>query len=134
MPTFELTAHTTAPVEEVWKLLHDPARFPEWWQGVESVAPGPQGDYTMWPAGYPDFPMAQHLRAEPGDGRVTISCLVSDLVFRWQLRADGETTDIDVEVELPDREAHRLPDQRRLLEQSLSTLAAIAGAAPTISG
>jgi hypothetical protein len=88
----------------------------------------------MWPAGYPDFPMAQHLRAEPGDGRVTISCLVSDLVFRWQLRADGETTDIDVEVELPDREAHRLPDQRRLLEQSLSTLAAIAGAAPTIGG
>ncbi|HEV7963512.1 MAG TPA: SRPBCC family protein [Actinoplanes sp.] len=134
MPTFELTAHATAPVEEVWKLLHDPARFPEWWQGVESVAPGPQGDYTMWPAGYPDFPMAQHLRAEPGDGRVTISCLVSDLVFRWQLRADGETTDIDVEVELPDREAHRLPDQRRLLEQSLSTLAAIAGAAPTIGG
>jgi uncharacterized protein YndB with AHSA1/START domain len=126
MPAFELTAHTTAPVEEVWKLLHDPARFPEWWQGVESVAPGPRGDYTMWPAGYPDFPMAQHLRAEPGDGRVTISCLVSDLVFRWQLRADGETTDIDVEVEIPDREAHRLPDQRRLLEQSLDTLVAIA--------
>ena len=126
MPTFELTAHASAPVEEVWKLLHDPARFPEWWEGVETVAPGPGGDYTIWPAGYPDFPMPQHLRAERGDGRVTISCLVSDLVFRWQLRADGETTDIDVEVELPDREAHRLPDQRRLLEKSLSTLAAIA--------
>jgi uncharacterized protein YndB with AHSA1/START domain len=126
MPTFELTAHTSAPVEEVWKLLHDPARFPEWWEGIESVAPGPWGDYTVWPTGYPDFPMAQHLRAEPGDGRVTISCLVSDLVFRWQLRADGETTDIDVEVELPDREAHRLPDQRRLLEKSLTTLAGIA--------
>jgi uncharacterized protein YndB with AHSA1/START domain len=126
MPTFELTAHASAPVEEVWKLLHDPARFPEWWEGIESVAPGQRGDYTIWPAGYPDFPMAQHLRAERGDGRVTISCLVSDLVYRWQLRADGETTDIDVEVELPDREAHRLPDQRRLLEKSLTALAAIA--------
>jgi uncharacterized protein YndB with AHSA1/START domain len=126
MPTLALTAHTAAPVEEVWKLLHDPARFPEWWAGIESVAPGPRGAYTIWPAGYPDFPMAQHLRAEPGEGRVTISCLVSDLVFRWQLRADGETTDIDLEVEIPDREADRLPAQRDLLERSLATLTALA--------
>jgi uncharacterized protein YndB with AHSA1/START domain len=127
MPTFVLTALAPAPVEEVWKLLHDPARFPEWWEGVETVVPGSDGDYTMWPAGYPDFPMAQRLRSEPGDGRVTISCLVSDLLFRWQLREDGEATGIDVEVELPDREAHRLPDQRRLLERSLANLATLAG-------
>ncbi len=30
MPSFVLTARAQAPVEEVWKLLHDPARFPEW--------------------------------------------------------------------------------------------------------
>jgi uncharacterized protein YndB with AHSA1/START domain len=126
MPAFTLTARTPAPVEEVWKLLHDPARFPEWWAGVETVATGPQGNYTMWPAGYPDFPMAQQVRTDVADGRVTISCLVSDLIFRWRLRADGDATDIDVDVELPDREAHRLPDQRRLLEQSLATLAVLA--------
>jgi uncharacterized protein YndB with AHSA1/START domain len=126
VPTFVLTRHTPAPVEEVWKLLHDPARFPEWWEGVETVAPGPNGDYTMWPSGYPDFPMSQRLSAEPGGGRVIISCLVSDLVFRWQLRADGEATDIDVAVELPEREAHRLPEQRRLMEKSLATLAVLA--------
>jgi uncharacterized protein YndB with AHSA1/START domain len=126
MPTFALTAHAPAPVEEVWKLLHDPARFPEWWEGIETIASGTDGDYTMWPAGYPDFPMAQRLRAEPGDGRVTISCLVSDLLFRWQLRADGEATDIDVEVELPDREAHRLAGQRLLLQRSLAKLSTIA--------
>lgn len=128
MPAFSLTAHTTAPVEEVWKLLHDPARFPEWWAGVETVAPGAEGDYTMWPAGYPDFPMAQHLGADAADGRVTISCLVSDLMFRWRLRADGESTDVDVEVELPDREAHRLDDQRRILQRSLAALATLAAA------
>src|SRR3954454_7433296 len=128
MPTFTLTAKAPAPVEEVWKLLHDPARFPEWWAGVETVATGSEGAYTMWPAGYPDFPMAQHLGADVADGRVTISCLVSDLVFRWQLRADGEATDIDVEVELPDREAHRVEGQRRILEQSLATLAELAAA------
>lgn len=128
MPTFTLTARTAAPVEEVWKLLHDPARFPEWWAGVETVATGPDGHYTMWPAGYPDFPMAQHLGADVADGRVTISCLVSDLMFRWRLRADGESTDIDVEVELPDREAHRLDDQRRILQRSLAVLATLAAA------
>ena len=121
-----LTARAPAPVEEVWKLLHDPAWFPRWWAGIETVAPGADGHYTMWPAGYPDFPMAQHLGVDAADGRVTISCLVSDLTFRWQLRADGETTDIDVEVELPDREAHRLGDQRRILRQSLATLATLA--------
>jgi uncharacterized protein YndB with AHSA1/START domain len=125
MPTFALTGHAAAPVEEVWKLLHDPARFPEWWEGVETVTPGPHGDYTMWPTGYPDFPMRQVLRAEPG-GCVTISCLVSDLVFRWQLRENGDATDIDVEVDLPDRESHRLPEQRRLLVNSLVSLAVLA--------
>jgi uncharacterized protein YndB with AHSA1/START domain len=128
MPTLALTTHTDGPVEEVWKLLHDPARFPEWWEGIETVevraTDGPAADYTMWPAGYPDFPMAQRL--EEGPGRVTISCLVSDLMFRWQLREAGAGTDIDVEVEVPEREAHRLAEQRRLLESSLATLARLA--------
>jgi uncharacterized protein YndB with AHSA1/START domain len=126
MPAFALTAHADAPVEEVWKLVHDPARFPEWWEGVETVVTGAGGDYTMWPDGYPDFPMAQRLRAEPSDGRVTISCLVSDLRFTWRLRAMGESTDIDVDVELPDHEGHRLPVQRELVRRSLANLAAVA--------
>ena len=126
MPAFDDSATTDAPVEEVWKLVHDPVRFPEWWEGVETVATGTGGDYTMWPDGYPDFPMAQRLSAEPADGRVTISCLVSDLRFTWRLRAVGETTDIDVDVELPDHEAHRLPAQRGLVQKSLENLAAVA--------
>lgn len=129
MPTFALTTHAPAPVEEVWKLLHDPARFPEWWDGVETAATGSDGDYTIWPAGYPDFPMAQRLRSERVDGRVTVSCLVSDLLYRWRLREAGEATDIDLEVEIPDREAHRLPDQRRALERSLANLADLAARA-----
>lgn len=129
MATFHLTAHADAPVEEVWKLLHDPARFPEWWAGVETVALGPPGDFTIWPTGYPDFPMAQRVAAEPGAGRVVVSCLVSDLVFEWRLRADGDTTDIEMTAELPEREAHRLDDQRRLLATSLANLAGLAAAA-----
>jgi len=80
----------------------------------------------LWPDGYPDFPMAQRLRADQADGRVTISCLVSDLEYRWQLSEAGEATDIEVHVQLPDKEAHRLPRQRELLTESISRLAALA--------
>ncbi|WP_433303548.1 SRPBCC family protein [Actinoplanes sp. CA-030573] len=130
MPGFTLTAHAHAPVEEVWKLLHDPARFPEWWAGVDKVAPGPGGEYTMWPDGYPDFPMRQQIAEDRAGGRVVISCLVSDLSFVWRLRADGDDTDIDVEVGIPDREAHRLPAQREMVSDSLAALTALAEAFP----
>ena len=40
---------------------------------------------TLYPDGYPDFPMPQELRTA-ADGRgLTISCLVSYLVFEWRL-------------------------------------------------
>ena len=127
MPSFALSAVTTAPVEEVWKLLHDPTRFPEWWEGIETVVSDPDGStYTVWPQGYPDFPMAQRMHAT--GTMVTISCLVSDLMFYWQLTEAGSGTEIRVQAELPDREAHRLPTQQALLRNSLDTLAALAAA------
>ena len=128
VPTFTLTTRTEGPIEEVWKLLHDPSRFPDWWEGVETVELSTRGvasDYTMWPIGYPDYPMAQHL--EEGPGRVTVSCLVSDLMFRWQLSDAGAGTDIEVQVVIPEQESHRVPEQRRLLQSSLATLARLAG-------
>ena len=89
MPTFDDSTTTSAPVEEVWKLLYDPARFPDWWAGVETVeghGRDGEGDITVYPDGYPDFPMLQQLRAD-GDGkRLTISCLISYLVFEWRRR------------------------------------------------
>src|SRR3954447_15112887 len=130
MPAFTLTATAAAPVEEVWKLLYDPARFPQWWAGVETGRRGEGGDYTMWPTGYPDFPMAQRMRSVRSDARVTISCLVSDLEYRWQLSDLGDDTGIEVMVNLPDAEAHRLPVQRELLSASLANLARIAAGRP----
>lgn len=43
-----------------------------------------------------------------------------------EVRVTGVGTAIDVEVELPEREAHRLPEQRRLLQSSLEALAVLA--------
>jgi uncharacterized protein YndB with AHSA1/START domain len=127
MPAFDDTVSTTAPVEEVWKLLYDPSRFPEWWSGVETIEPR-AGGFTLYPEGYPDFPMPQDLRTDSDGRRVTISCLVSDLVFEWRLETLDRGTRIAVHAEIPEREAHRLEGQRAAIGASLRSLAALAAA------
>jgi Polyketide cyclase / dehydrase and lipid transport len=128
MPSFALSTRTDAPLEEVWKLLHDPSRYPEWWEGIETVRPeqanGVGADYTVWPEGCPDVPIAQRMDLTPAG--VTVSCLVSDLVYRWQLAEAGAGTSIAVDVEIPEHEAHRLTDQQRLVRASLERLATLA--------
>jgi len=129
MPGFALSAGCRAPVEEVWKLLFDPTRFPEWWVGIETVRTDGPGEYTQWPSGYPDFPMPQKLRVDQANDRVTVSCQVSDIDVVWQLAEDGQGTAIQVTVSLPEREAHRLDGQHRTMQESLRRLAALAEAA-----
>jgi uncharacterized protein YndB with AHSA1/START domain len=129
MPGFALSAECRAPVEEVWKLLFDPARFTEWWVGIETVRTGAPGEFTVWPAGYPDFPMPQKLRVDQAGERVTVSCQVSDIDFVWRLAEGGQGTAIEVTVSLPEREAHRLDGQHQVIEESLRRLTALAEAA-----
>jgi uncharacterized protein YndB with AHSA1/START domain len=135
MPEFEDQARSDAPPEDVWKLLYDPGRFPDWWAGVGSVEldkAGERSAYTMYPEGYPDFPMPQQLSvsgAGTGAGSgITISCLVSDLVFEWRLAPldGGAATSITVHVEIPEAQAHRLDAQRDVISTSLARLAALA--------
>ena len=127
MRTFDQSAISTAPPEEVWKLLYDPAQFPLWWAGTGSVETGSDvGGYVMYPEGYPDFPMPQALETSQENGTVKISCLVSDLCFDWRLRPSGGGTEISVHVEIPDHEAHRLDKQRETIRQSVLQLAQLA--------
>ena len=128
MPGFELNTDCRAPVEEVWKLLFDPARFPEWWVGIETVRTGVPGEFTQWPTGYPDFPMPQKLRVDQAGERVTVSCQVSDIDFVWRLAEDGQGTAIEVTVSLPEQEAHRLDRQRQVIGESLRRLTTLAEA------
>lgn len=129
MPSFHDSTISPAPPEEVWKLLYDPARFPDWWSGIATVEVGGDKEYTMYPDGYPDFPMAQLLDTQREQQRVTVSCLVSDLRFEWRLEADSEGTRITVDVEIPDTEAHRLDTQREAISTSMQRLAQLAGSA-----
>jgi uncharacterized protein YndB with AHSA1/START domain len=126
MPSFTDTARSAAPPEEVWKLLYDPSRFPDWWAGIGTVDVTGDGEYTMFPDGYPDFPMAQLLETRRAEQRVTVSCLVSDLRFEWRLDPDGAGTRITVDVEIPDAEADRLDTQREVISESMRRLAAAA--------
>ena len=126
MPSFHDSTTTTAAPEEVWKLLYDPSQFPHWWAGVETVEVTDEGRYTMYPDGYPDFPMAQVLDSRRDEQRVTVSCLVSDLRFEWRLEPAGSGTRITVEVDIPDAESHRLETQRDVISASLRQLAELA--------
>jgi uncharacterized protein YndB with AHSA1/START domain len=132
MPSFTASISSAAPPEEVWKVLYDPSRFPEWWVGVGSVQAGDgpaDGGYTMYPDGYPDFPMPQRLQTSRNEQRVVISCLVSDLRFEWTLEAlaDGATR-IGVHVDIPAAEGHRLATQQDVITLSLARLAELAAA------
>jgi uncharacterized protein YndB with AHSA1/START domain len=126
MPSFHDSAPSEAPPEEVWKLLYDPSRFPDWWTGIATVQVQDRGEYTMYPDGYPDFPMGQLLDTQRDQQRVTVSCLVSDLRFDWRLEPAGGGTLITVDVEIPDTEAHRLDNQREIIRISLQRLAQVA--------
>ena len=128
MPSFDDATTTAADPEEVWKALYDPARYPSWWVGWATVEPGDDGAFTMYPVGYPDFPMPQVLESSRDDRTVSVSCLVSDLRFAWRLEPAGAGTRIAVEVEIPEAEAHRLDGQREAIASALRRLAAVAAA------
>jgi uncharacterized protein YndB with AHSA1/START domain len=126
MPSFHDRVDCAAGPEEVWKLLYDPSRFPEWWAGIGSVEVTGGESYTMYPDGYPDYPMAQLLESRHEDHQVTISCLVSDLRFEWRLEPSGSGTQISVEVEIPEAEGQRLRTQQELIGASIRRLAELA--------
>jgi uncharacterized protein YndB with AHSA1/START domain len=130
MPGFALSTDCRAPVEEVWKPLFDLDRFPGWWAGIEAVRKDAPGQFTLWPAGYPDFPMPQTLRADQANGRVIISCQVFAINMVWQLAEAGSGTSIHLNVTAPASEVRRLDGQHQLIEESLRRLAALAEAAP----
>jgi uncharacterized protein YndB with AHSA1/START domain len=131
MPWFEDSAVSQAPPEEVWKLLYDPSRFPEWWAGMETVETGgPAGGFTYYPEGRPDLPLPQLLDAARDDRRIVVSCLTTDLRLDWRLEpaSGGRGTLIRVVVDAPESETEMLEGQRTSVSRSLARLAELAAA------
>ncbi len=126
MTGFALESVCRAPAIEVFKILHDPSRIPEWWAGVERVEEGTDGTVTRYTREWPDFAYPTAV-AHPGpEGSVQISCLLSDIVHEWTLAPHAEGCTVNVRVELPESEAGRIDDQRAEVGGSLAGLVALA--------
>jgi uncharacterized protein YndB with AHSA1/START domain len=132
---FTLDAVCRAPAIEVFKILHDPSRIPEWWADVERVETGPDGTVTRYTREWPDFAyptaVVQPLPTGREDGQVAagtvrISCLLSDIVHEWTLSPHPDGCEVRVRVELPEREAGRIDAQRTEVGGSLAGLVALA--------
>ena len=124
MPGFTFTAVCRAPALEVFKLLHDPSRIGDWWAGTDRVESDGEGGVTRYASGLPDFPDPLGLARR--DGAVTISCLLSDIVYEWRLEPHADGCAVLVRVELPEAEAGREGAQREEVGASLRNLTALA--------
>jgi len=125
MPRLDEQATCRAPATEVWKLLYDPARFPEWWAGLDRVEAGGNG-VARYMKAWPDFPYPTQVRARAEQASVTISCLLSDIRHEWTLSPAPGGCVVRVTVEVPDAEAGRLDHLRGEVQASLPRLVAAA--------
>jgi hypothetical protein len=112
MPSFADTVRSPATRDELWDLLSDATRLPEWWDG------GTNG-----------FRLPQLVEPACDGERVVISCLVSDQRFELRLEDEDNGTRIDVLVDVPDTEAARLDEQRETVRRSLLRLAEVGAVA-----
>jgi uncharacterized protein YndB with AHSA1/START domain len=142
MRTFTDTLIAAARPRAVWKILHDPGRFPEWWAGLASVeeASGTVAagqaetsftaflDESLYQDMDPRRPMVHRVRTVAEEDRVVISCLVADIEYDWRLTPvdDGRGTRIDVTVGVPERVGKRYELQRTIIGASIRRLASLA--------
>ncbi|MGD9694920.1 MAG: SRPBCC family protein [Thermoleophilia bacterium] len=122
-----------APAVEVWRLVHDPSRLHEWMADTERVEPGEGDTVVRFLHGWPDHPMPTRVRSAAG-GRVTISCLVSDIDFAIGLSPHPQGCEVTVTGTIPEAEAARCAAVRELVGASLRRLAERAAAPPAPLG
>jgi hypothetical protein len=94
--------HLRAPVEEVWKAIFEIDRWPEWWNGVESVVQLEAGDLEhvgslwrhIWKSALP-YRLTFDMRVTRVEPHVTMAgCSVGELAGEgvWHLfRSEGGT-------------------------------------------
>ncbi len=137
MPGFQVADVCRAPALDVFAILHDPSRIADWWVDTARIETGPDGGVTRYAAEWPDFPYP--LGVSGVDGAVTISCLVSDIVYEWRLAPHPDGCEVSARVELPDDQAEKLEPQRDEVTRSLARLIALSeasapGGPPSLPG
>jgi uncharacterized protein YndB with AHSA1/START domain len=128
MPIVEAETLIAAPAEEVFKVLHDPTRHPEWWVGLDTIE-GVQGQdgelrFSVLSHDYPGVRLEQ--RQEPlAGGGIVMTCLQYGLRFRWRLVPEDHATRVHAHVEIPDRWRELTAGYRMKIPASLERLSAL---------
>jgi hypothetical protein len=125
MPVIEAEALVAAPAEEVFKILHDPTRHPEWWVGVDAIeGVHRQDDALRFWVDSRDYPGARlEQRQEPlAGGGIVMTCLRYDIRFRWRLIPEGDATRVRAQVEIPDQSRELTDGYRARIPASLERL------------
>jgi hypothetical protein len=128
MLEFDDSARSEAPPEEVGKILYAPARFMDWWDGMETTSVG-DGEFTFQQVGIPELQIPNRLEVRQEEQTVVISCLLHDLSFSWRLEPldNGQATHIAVHVEIPANKVQRLArSQQAAIRASVRRLAELA--------
>ena len=118
MPAFTERLTCAAPAEEVWKLLYDPWRYPGWWTGTDAVSESGgevvrHSDGEVWPT---------TIEAHRTGEQVVISCVLTDIVFRWTLAPDPRGCRVTLEVAIPDQQAARHGMQETAMRDAIVRL------------
>jgi len=126
MPGFEEERVCRAPAEEVWKLLYDPERFADWWDGMARAEQGADGSVNRYMAAWPDFAYPTNISSAKAGQRIVISCQLSDIEHEWSLAPHVEGCLVRARIEIPEAEAARLPMIHGETSRSIDNLVACA--------
>ncbi|MDX6556917.1 MAG: hypothetical protein QOD86_3112 [Miltoncostaeaceae bacterium] len=125
MPGFTEEGTCRAPAVEVWKLLHDPERYMDWWTGTERVDVG-EGDVIRYVPDEPGIAWPTAIASSESGGRVTISCILSGIVYDWTLSPRPPGCTVSLHVEIPEELAAKLEGQMRSLRSAFGRLVDLA--------
>lgn len=126
MTSLQLSRLIDAPAEEIWKLVFDPSRHPEWWVGVGAVDDVRSDGFVLRPEDEPALALEQQLRSLPDGDGVVVSCVTYGTRFTWRLTPAGAATRVEAAIDLPEALAGGLEVKREQLVASLERLADVA--------
>jgi hypothetical protein len=133
MPVIEAQTLIPATAEEVFKVLHDPTRHPEWLVGVDAVEGVRRSDdalrFTLGSSEHPGTRLEQ-LQEPLAGGGIVMTCLYYGIRFRWRLIADGEATRVLARVEVPEQARELADGYRASVPASLERLSRLCAGAP----
>ena len=109
----EETAVCRAPVLEVWKLLQDPMRYPEWWDGLVEAQATPDG-VTRWMGALPGVPIPTRIELRRAAAGIVIRCEVTGIVHLWTLEPVREGCRVRLRAAVPGQEADTWLEHQRV--------------------